>query len=133
MLCLRIQAHPFGDSSMQKRDFLAGLASLSALALFGASTAQAQVVVRIAPPPPRDEPVPGPRRGMVWVPGNWDWNGRRYVWRRGHWERARRGYRYRSHEWVENGGRWEQRRGGWDRDGDGVPNRVDPAPNNPRR
>ena len=122
---------------MLKRDFTAGLASFAALGLLGLSTStEAQVIVRVAPPPPREEVVPPPRRGMAWVPGHWDWNGRRYVWRAGHWVRARRGYRYVPDEWVERNGRWHLRRGRWargDNDADGVPNRFDPAPNNPRR
>lgn len=117
---------------MRKRDFLGGLAALSLGGLF-AAMAQAQVIVQVAPPPPRAERVPRPRRGMVWVPGHWDWNGRRYVWRAGHWERARRGYRWREDRWVERNGGWVRERGGWDRDGDGVPNRQDSRPNNPNR
>jgi hypothetical protein len=130
------QARIARRANMNKRDFVGGLAGATVLALLGVGTAEAQVIVRVAPPPPREEPAPPPRRGMVWVAGRWDWNGRRYVWRKGHWMRARRGHRYVQDEWVERNGRWELRRGRWargDADGDGVPNRVDPAPNNPRR
>jgi hypothetical protein len=42
--------------------------------------------------------------------------------------------------WVERDGRWAYQAGRWergnrnrDRDGDGVPNRMDRAPNNPNR
>ncbi|MFY3386780.1 YXWGXW repeat-containing protein [Paracidovorax sp. MALMAid1276] len=86
-----------------------------------------------APPPPRHEAVPHPRRGMVWVPGHWEWRGHRHVWTQGHWVKARPGYHYREPRWVEHGGRWDMRPGGWDRDGDGVPNRHDRRPNNPYR
>jgi len=93
--------------------------------------------VRVAPPPPRDEAIPRARRGYLWVPGHWQWGeNRRYVWVRGHWEKERRGYRYNEPKWVERDGRWYMERGGWrrgDRDGDGVPNSVDRAPDNPRR
>jgi hypothetical protein len=50
-------------------------------ALIGASFAGvplasfAQVTVRIAPPPPRQEAIPAPRRGMVWAPGHWEGRG----------------------------------------------------------
>ena len=47
------------------------------------------VVVRTAPPGPRHESVPHARRGYEWLPGYWNWNGHRYIWMRGHWERAR--------------------------------------------
>lgn len=119
---------------MKKREFLGGLLALSLGSLV--IPAEAQVIVRVAPPPPRHEPMPPPRRGYVWVPGNWDWNGRRYVWRRGHWMRGRHGYHWREDRWVERNGGWVRERGGWrrgDRDRDGVPNRFDPAPNNPNR
>ena len=41
------------------------------------------------PPPPRHERMPGLRVGHVWVPGHWQWNGRDYVWVRGHYEAQR--------------------------------------------
>lgn len=86
-----------------------------------------------APPPPRYEAVPRPRRGMVWETGHWEWRGNRHAWVPGHWIKARPGYAYRQPQWQQRGDRWEMRRGGWDRDGDGVPNRHDRRPNNPNR
>ena len=102
----------------------------------GAVAAQTYVDVRIAPPPPRQEAIPVVRPGYAWVPGYWDWRGQRHVWVNGTWVRERRGYVYAEPRWVERDGHWELRRGQWargDRDGDGVPNRVDRAPDNPRR
>jgi hypothetical protein len=119
---------------MKKRDFLAAVAAVCAGAWAG--TAEAQVIVRVAPPEPRVEPMPPPRRGQVWVAGYWDWNGRRYVWRPGRWMPARRGYHWREDRWVERNGGWVRERGGWargDRDHDGVPNRFDTRPDNPYR
>ena len=77
-----------------------------------------------------------PRRGYVWVPGYWNWRGQRHVWTKGTWMRARNGYVYRAPTWQERDGRWFQERGRWprnDRDGDGVPNRQDRRPDDPRR
>jgi hypothetical protein len=116
------------------------------------------IIVRKAPPPPRHEVVPKARHGYVWAPGYWSYNGRAYVWQKGHYERVRAGYYYNQPAWVERGGRWEFARGEWrrgerdhngrpgdrdhdgvpnrvdrDRDGDGVPNRHDDRPNDPRR
>ncbi len=94
-------------------------------------TASADViVVRKAPPEPRHEHVPAARRGYVWTPGYWDWNGRRHVWHKGQYVKARAGYHYNAPAWHERDGRWEFSRGEWrhgdgDRDGDGIPNRVD--------
>ncbi|MGV7207973.1 YXWGXW repeat-containing protein [Oxalobacteraceae bacterium A2-2] len=96
----------------------------------------AVIIVEKAPPAPREEAVPAPRRGYVWVPGYWDWRGHRHVWVKGTWVRERRGYVYHQPQWVERNGHWEMRRGSWargDRDGDGVPNGADNHPNNPRR
>lgn len=94
------------------------------------------VVIREAPPAPRQEVVPAARRGYEWAPGYWDYAGHRYVWVKGHWERSRAGYAYRRPEWRQGSNGWEMDRGGWrrgDRDGDGVPNRDDRRPNNPNR
>ncbi len=107
------------------------------------------VAIDVAPPAPRVEAVPAPRRGWTWVPGYWGWNGRRHAWVAGSWVHERRGYVYNRPEWVQRNGHWELRRGAWargdrdhdgvpnrvdrDRDGDGVPNRADRAPNNSRR
>ena len=122
------------------------VASLGAVAVPQAS---AEVYVRVAPPAPRVEVVPEPRRGYVWVPGYWDYRGHRHVWVAGTWVRERPGYRYVGPRWVERHGGWAMERGRWnrgdrdhdgvpnrvdrDRDGDGVPNRYDRAPDNPRR
>lgn len=115
---------------------LAVIAALSATVSVSAVAAP-WVDVRVAPPPPRQEVVPAARAGYAWAPGYWDWRGRRHVWVNGHWERARRGYVYRDPTWVQQGDRWRLQRGAWarggDRDRDGVPNRVDNHPNNPRR
>ena len=78
------------------------------------SASQAAVVYfNDAPPAPRIEVVPAPRRGYVWAPGYWDVRGHRHVWRRGHWERARRGWQYREPHWVQDNNRWRLERGGW--------------------
>lgn len=67
-----------------------------------------QVVVVGPPPPPRTEVVysrPSPYH--IWVSGYWAWQGNRYVWIGGHWERPPRG----RHSWVEP--RWEHRGGSY--------------------
>jgi hypothetical protein len=120
-----------------KKLLLAAMAASAFGAVVLPQVASAEVViVRTAPPAPRDEVVPAARRGYVWTPGYWNWNGHRYVWTRGKYVRERTGYHYREPNWVENNGRWEFRRGQWargDRDGDGVPNRYDDRPNDPNR
>lgn len=112
------------------------------------------VYVQVPPPPPRVEPQPVLRRGQVWVPGHWRWNGREHVWIEGRYTARRSGYVWAPAAWVQIGGRWEYREGRWtrpgnscrdsdndgvcdrfdrDRDGDGVRNSQDNRPNNPNR
>ncbi|HSH91347.1 MAG TPA: YXWGXW repeat-containing protein [Ramlibacter sp.] len=77
-----------------------------------------------APPAPVREYTPAHRRGHVWVPGHWEWQGNGHVWVQGHFIPERR--------WARN----DQDRDGIpnrydrDRDGDGVANRYDRAPDN---
>lgn len=81
------------------------------------STADAQWGVpgpRMAPPPPRREPRPRPRRGYTWVPGHWNWSPRRgWVWAPGHWEENRRGFTYVGPRWVFRRGQWVFEPGRW--------------------
>ncbi|WP_198086445.1 YXWGXW repeat-containing protein [Variovorax sp. E3] len=111
----------------------ASLLSVGALTVPTAAQAQPAVTIQVAPPAPRFERVPPPRRGYVWAPGHYEWRGGRHVWMGGYWVRARPGYAYRPPEWRQDGGRWQYNAGRWDRDGDGVPNRYDRRPNNPYR
>ena len=58
------------------------------------------------------------------------------MWVAGTWVPERHGYRYENSRWVEREGHWHHQPGGWsrwDRDGDGVANRYDRYPDNPRR
>ena len=73
-----------------------------------AAAANAQVYVRIGPPPPRREIVvrrPGPRH--IWVAGFYEWDGRAYSWVPGRWAIPPRHY----HAWVP--GHWRQTRRGY--------------------
>ena len=126
-----------------KRILFTVAAAIISTAAF-APVAQAQqhtrtevIVVKKAPPALRREAVPAARRGYEWIPGYWNWNGRRYTWVKGHHERVRAGYVYNRSEWRRDGnGGWVLARGGWqrgDRDGDGVRNRDDARPNNANR
>lgn len=111
--------------------------------------AAAEALVRVAPPAPRMERIPEPRRGYVWSPGHWEWRRQQHVWINGSWLRERPGYAYRAPAWAQRDNRWALQPGRWDRggrdrdrdgvtnrndrdrDGDGVPNRRDARPNNP--
>ena len=111
--------------------FAAGLLGATAVPL--APVASADVVVKVAPPAPRAERTPAPRKGYVWSPGHYKWNGKRHVWVAGSWHKERRGYAYSPPRWEERDGRWHYHASRWDRDGDGVPNDRDRRPDNPNR
>jgi hypothetical protein len=128
-----------GEREMRKTTWMTTAAVVLACAgALGTAPAFAapSIFVQVAPPPPRQEVVPAPRRGYVWVPGHWQWQRNRHVWIGGHYLRARRGYSYQEPRWEQRDNRWVYREGNWargDRDGDGVPNRLDNQPNNPNR
>lgn len=101
---------------MKPTFYAAAIIALSSAAFLPAqSMAQVgvSVVIGNAPPPPRVEAVPQARRGYVWAPGYWNWDGRRHVWLGGHWEPERAGYVYQRPEWVREDGGWRMNNGGW--------------------
>ena len=65
------------------------------------------LVINAAPPAPRFESVPAARRGYVWAPGYWNWDGARHTWLPGHWEGARDGYPYQSGQWQRDDGGYQ--------------------------
>ncbi len=90
------------------------LIATSAL-LLAVGTANAQIVVRIGPPPPRPvEVVPGPRPGYYWVPGYHRWDGHGYRWVRGHYAHPPRpGVVWHPGEWREERGGHVWHEGYW--------------------
>lgn len=99
---------------MLKPLFATALLALSAAAVVPATaSAQVSIVIGNAPPPLRFESLPAPRRGYVWAPGYWNWDGHRHVWFAGHWERERIGSSWRPAEWVRDGGGWRLMPAGW--------------------
>ena len=95
----------------------AAMAGLGGFALH-ADPAQARVHVdvyaNLPPPPLREEVIPAPRVGYVWVPGDWRWRHGRYYWHRGYWSHERHGYRYMPSRWERHGDRWRYHEGRWD-------------------
>ena len=84
------------------------LLSLCALAPTAQAATSATIVIQTAPPPVHYEAAPRARRGMVWVPGHWEWRHDRYRWIDGYWLKARPGYRYNAPQWRERGGRRQE-------------------------
>ena len=84
--------------------------ALAALLVFAAlpAASNAQVYVRVGPPPVVVERHGRPpQRGFVWVPGYQRWDGGRYVWVPGRYERPP----HPRAVWVPH--RWVHRHGGW--------------------
>ena len=103
--------------------FLIGTAALAPLQ----ASAQVNINVNIGaePPPPRYERVPSPRKGYIWAPGYWNWNGHRHVWTDGHWERARSGYAYQNASWYQDGHGWHLNKGHWKKQKHGKKDKHD--------
>ena len=83
------------------------LASTLAAAPACATSAHGRIYVRTGPPAPIAAQRVAPRRGYVWVPGYYRWDGRRYVWIAGEYVRPPRARAV----WVP--GRWSRDRRGW--------------------
>src|SRR5665811_1677263 len=54
-----------------------------------------------------------PYDGAIWIEGDWIWNGGRYVYTRGHWDRPREGYTYVRGSWVHTNRGYNWHRGHW--------------------
>lgn len=90
------------------------LAVLLALTLLPAAS-YAQVVIRIGPPPVVVEhPGPPPAAGFIWIGGYHRWDGARYAWVPGHYERPPHpGARWVAHRYERRGGGWVFVEGHW--------------------
>ncbi len=87
---------------------LARFACVVALAIPLSGMAQVGVAVRIGPPPPVVETRgPAPFAGAVWVGGYHRWDGNRYVWVPGSWQRPP----HPGAHWVP--GRWNHAHDGY--------------------
>ncbi|MGA2251570.1 YXWGXW repeat-containing protein [Terracidiphilus sp.] len=90
------------------------LAALLGLSLLPAAL-NAQVVVRIAPPVAVVEhPGPRPGPGYEWVAGYHRWDGARYVWVPGRYDRPpHAGAHWVAHRWVHRNGGYVLQEGHW--------------------
>lgn len=115
---------------------------LGTTSLTASARTSVDIIVNIEPPAMRYEVVPVARHGHMWIPGYWNWNGRRHVWVEGHFEKVRNGYVYVEPSWQRTDRGWHLARGEWKknyhghrsgRGRDGVSNRFDKHPNNLHR
>jgi hypothetical protein len=90
---------------------------LAALLVFALAPAAsyAQVRIVIAPPAPIVEVRgPAPERGFVWIDGYHRWDGGRYVWVPGRWDRPPHPHaHWVAHHWVHRHGEWILVEGHW--------------------
>ena len=105
---------------MSMRNVLCLSMTLSALAMPAAAQvhvyppAPPGVVIHVAPPAPYFEPLPPPRRGYVWAPGYWQWEGERHVWVPGRHMERRSGHYWVADSWHERDGRHHFTPGRWE-------------------
>jgi hypothetical protein len=54
----------------------------------GPHVGEVPTIVPFPPPPAQPEVIPArpKEKGSVWVDGEWQWKGRRWVWQRGSWQ-----------------------------------------------
>ena len=72
--------------------------------------------VPMAPPPPRTEVIGvAPAVGYIWIGGYWDWDGRHYDWKQGHWTAPRPGYHWAPRHWEHEGHSWRPYGGHWEK------------------
>ena len=64
------------------------------------------------PPPAQPENVQV-RAGFVWIRGNQAYQGGKWNWVSGHWERAREGKMWQDGRWEKRGSKWFRVEGSW--------------------
>ena len=93
------------------------LLTIACILFLTTGIAQAQVVIRIGPPPrpyERIPPLPPEHRDWAWHAGYHRWDGNRYVWVPGAYEQPPRPRaRWVSGRWVRRGGGWVWIEGHW--------------------
>ena len=71
------------------------------------------VVVQKAPPAPKTVVVKRCGPNKIWISGHWKWNGRKYVWKRGHCERKRKNKVWVAGHWSKTPRGWKWTPGHW--------------------
>jgi hypothetical protein len=91
------------------------MAALLAFTLLPAASNAQEVYVRVGPPAPIVERRPvAPGREYVWVEGYHRWDGARYVWVPGRWDRPPHPHAvWVAHHWVHRQGGWVLIEGHW--------------------
>ena len=77
--------------------------------------AQQGFYVSARPSRPYYAPPPPPSRGLIWIEGDYFWNGGAYVWRNGYWSAPRYRHRYAPGYWVNSRRGYYWAPGRWNR------------------
>jgi hypothetical protein len=103
------------ENTMKSRLTLVALAAIGAAAYapLPSMAQNVELYIGSAPPAPLYERAPAVRRGYVWSPGYWAWQGHRHYWVPGSYIVERPGYVYAPPAWQERGGRWVMQQGYW--------------------
>ena len=84
-----------------------------AIALVSFASCTATYMVRERPAEVIYERPMAPSREHIWITGDWFWEGGRYTWHEGHYERRRQGYRWEEGRWQNAKGGWKWNKGHW--------------------
>ena len=93
---------------------IAGLLGLAISAEAGATSGRIYIKVR----PPKAKKfriihVNRPHRNIVFITGNWHWNGHRHVWKKGRYVKSRRGFVFVNGYWKQTRQGWYYKKGQW--------------------
>jgi hypothetical protein len=89
-----------------------GLMLALAGSLFVSSCAGTYYVYDRPLEPVYERPV-APYAGAIWIDGDWTWNGGKYVFVRGHWDRPRQGHFWVRGEWMHTNRGYRWHKGYW--------------------
>jgi hypothetical protein len=56
-----------------------------------------------------------PFKNGIWISGQWNWNGHRYSWVKGRWEKPRKGFRRIDGHWKITANGWIWIKGHWEK------------------
>ena len=90
-----------------------GIAIILAFSLAGCEPGSVIVTARPETPYYARPVSPGP--DYIWIDGDWQWVGGRYVYRNGYWGHPRGGRVWVTGSWEQRGNGWRWRRGRWGR------------------
>lgn len=97
------------------KPLLAVIALTAMLVVSQPSEAAGRVYVRLAPPKHKVVVVKANKPGKIWIAGNWNWNGKKYVWVNGHYVSVRAGHDYVQGHWTHSAKGWYWVPGHWQR------------------